>query len=425
MNKQDENTSVSEITQTLLDYIEKQGLENNIHPKSLSKYPKKFLEKLLKQISSAQEGWNPTSVSMKFSNISKNSKNFPKGSDFSYSPIEIQTEIENMDKLCCSVSFKINEREFDIAIVAPQKKQYTKSYFTWCIQKIYIWLLVCSQHAREKCSQKMNIYIYFTELKKTLPKDTTQHLDEINVNTAFTTSCKSVTELHLLRHEEWFKVLIHETFHNMGLDFSEFNQENTKGAMLDIFPVKSDVRLFETYCELWAEVINVLFIAFFTEKENGNVENLDQIIKHAETMIHKEQMFSLFQCSKILYYFGMDYEDLYRKGDDCDVIRGRQYKEKTQVLSYYILKSILFFFVDDFVSWCIKHNTNETLDFNKDPAKLKSTLESYCDLIKTRYESYDFIKCMRYLKHRFSDMSHSELNGMEMQTLRMTVHELL
>lgn len=426
MSTQKETTINSNATHTLLDYIQEQGFENHIHPQSLSKYPKKFLEKLLKQISEANASWNPENIAMKFSKIPNTSKTFPQGSDYGYSPIEIKTEIENMEnKISCSVSLTIEGRTFNISIVTPNKKLFTKEYFTSCIKRMFIWLYVCSNHARDKCSQTMNIYIYFTDLKKTLPSGSNQHLDEIHVNTAFTTSCKTVTELHILRHEEWFKVFIHETFHNMGLDFSEFNQEDTKSEILDIFPLNSDVRLFETYCELWAEVINVLFIAFYTGKKNSEVENLDLILKSAETMIHKEQMFSLFQCSKVLYYFGMNYEDLYKKGGNCNVFRERRYKEKTQVLSYYILKSILFFFLDDFVAWCIKNNSNETLDFNKDPTTLKSTLESYCDLIKHKYDSYDFIKCMRYFKQKFSTMSQSELNRMESQTLRMTVYELI
>jgi hypothetical protein len=416
---------MGDISQTLLDYIQSQGFANNIHPQSLSAYPKIFLKKILEQISTAHSEWNPENISIKFSTILKDNKKFPKGSDYSYSSIEIRNEIENMDKICCTVSFNIGERVFNIAIVAPKKKEFNKEYLTSCIKRIYTWLSVSSKHARDKCSQTMNIYLYFTDLKKKLPTGPHEHLDEIHVNTAFTTSCKTTTELHLLRHEEWFKVLIHETFHNMGLDFSEFNQDDTKEAILDIFPVNSDVRLFETYCELWAEVINVLFIAFYLEKKKQDVENLDQVIKRAETMIHKEQMFSLFQCAKVLFYFGLDYEHLYEKGDKCNFIRDNKYKEKTQVLSYYILKSILFFFLDDFITWCIKHNREETLDFNKDSALLESTLDSYCRLIKDRYDSYDYIKCLRYLKQKFSSMTSEELQSTMLRTLRMTVYEIL
>lgn len=407
---------MSQISQTLLDYIEKQGFEKNIHPQTLSRYSKKFLEKLLKQISHAYLSWDPTLVSIRFSNIQKNNSAFPKGSDYSFSPKEIRDEIENLDKVCCIASFEIGGRIFEVAIVAPQKT-YTREYFTQCIQRIFIWLSVCSLHAREKCSRKMNIYVYFTNLKKTLPNHSETYLTEINVNSAFTTSCKQVTEIHLFRHEEWFKVLIHETFHNMGLDFSEFNQENTKQAILDIFHVNSDVRLFETYCELWAEVLNILFIVFINHKKIGDVENLEQIIKHAESMIIKEQLFSMFQCAKVLYYFGLEYEDLYKNNDARELAR---YKEKTQVLSYYILKSLLFFHCDDFIEWCIKNNTDETLDFKKNQV----TIQSYCQLVKARHNNYEFVRGIDLMMKKFSTMTADELNAPISRTLRMTAYEL-
>jgi hypothetical protein len=402
----------SRLSNDLLEYIQNEGFAKNIHPQTLSRYSKKFLERLLKQISDAYLSWDPNAVSMRFTNIPKNESRFPKGSDYNFSPKEIRDEIENLDKVCCIAVFEINGRAFKVNIVAPIKT-YTKEYFTQCIQRIYIWLSVCSLHAREKCSKKMSIYLYFTDLKKTLPDHSGAYLTEINVNTAFTTSCKEVTELHLFRHEEWFKVLIHETFHNMGLDFSEFNQENTKRAILDIFPVNSEVRLFETYCEMWAEVLNILFIVSINNKKNGDVENLEAV----ENMILKEQLFSMFQCAKVLYYFGMDYEDLYKKDDVRSL---RRYKEKTQVLSYYILKSLLFFHCDDFITWCIKNNNNETLDFNKNQA----TVESYCQLVKAQHNNYDFVRGIDFMIKKFSTMSEDELKSPISRTLRMTIHDI-
>jgi hypothetical protein len=411
-------------TQELLEYITKQGLDKHIHPQAFSTYPKRFLHKILQQIDDAYVAWNPTSVNIKFSRVSKHDSTFPKGKDYRHSPKEIRDDIENLDKICCVTSFTVDGHKIDIHIVAPSKKKYTKDYFISCIQRIYMWLSICAKHAREKCSQSMCIYIYFTDLKKLLPKDPNEYLTETHVNTAFTTSCLPTTELYIFRHEEWFKVFIHETFHNMGLDFSELNQTSTQQAILDIFPVNSDVRLFETYCEIWAEVIHVLFVSYMIGKKNGEGENLEHVLNDAIPRIRNEQLFSVFQCAKVLYYFGMDYEDLYKKGIHYDIVREREYKEKTNVLSYYILKTILFYHGDDFITWCIQHNKNETLDFNKDPATLKSVLDSYCQLIKTRYRDYSFVKNIHFMLKKFSTMSESDLRSQQIQTLRMTMYDL-
>jgi hypothetical protein len=98
-----------------------------------------------------------------------------------------------------------------------------------------MWLYVANHYASRECSQKMNIYIYFTDFKKVLPTSE-RMIHRENANTAFTTSCQTVTEINLYREEEWFKVLIHETFHNLGLDFSEVDDKSSRNAILKIFP---------------------------------------------------------------------------------------------------------------------------------------------------------------------------------------------
>ena len=48
-------------------------------------------------------------------------------------------------------------------------------------------------------------------------------LEPININGGVSNVCvkNSLSEIVIFRREEWFKVLIHETFHNYGLDFSD------------------------------------------------------------------------------------------------------------------------------------------------------------------------------------------------------------
>ena len=141
--------------------------------------------------------------------------------------------------------------------------------------------LACN-YSPSKCSHKINIYLYFTHLKKYLPTSG-YYIDQSHANTAFTTSCKTITEINIFRHEEWFKVLIHESFHCMGLDFSEYEQTKIDKHVLSIFPVNSDVRLFETYCEMWAEIINTLIISFVSYKNFDDIENIT--IEHTNKMI--------------------------------------------------------------------------------------------------------------------------------------------
>jgi hypothetical protein len=123
--------------------------------------------------------------------------------------------------------------------------------------------------------QNLTIYIYLTQEKKRLPNDPNAVLGRENANTAFTTSCTSDTEIHLYREEEWFKVFIHETIHSYGLDFSTMNNSSANAQIRKIFGVSSDVRLYESYTEYWAEIVHMCFLAHFHIVKTPNMENID------------------------------------------------------------------------------------------------------------------------------------------------------
>ena len=158
--------------------------------------------------------------------------------DFSYYPKEVQTYIQKMKKICITFSFTINTHDFTVSIITdPQEKIDIDNYFEY----IYRWLYIATKFSHKECSKQMNIYITTCDLEKKLPKNN-QTLDEIHCNSAFTTSCKPSTTIHVFRKEEWFKVFIHETFHSLGLDFSSMDQLICKSAILST--LKSDLICF-------------------------------------------------------------------------------------------------------------------------------------------------------------------------------------
>lgn len=386
---------------------------------TLSRTSNLFLELLIKEIINAENVWEAENINTRFIKYSKTEKNFPAGNDYKYFPTDIRNEIENMDKLCCVSSFIVSGRNIRLSIITPGIKKYKRSYFIECIKLVYLWLSVASQYSPSKCSQDMNIFFYFTDLKKCLPKEHGEPLTENNVNTAFTTSCKPTTELNLFRNEEWFKVFIHETFHNMGLDFSEFNQTKINKNILSIFPLEVEVRLFETYCETWAEILNVVFVSYFS----NHGENLDIMMKQTEKMIDHERTFSLFQCAKVLHYYGITYEELYEKNTAASLIRRQRYKEKTNVLSYYILKSILLFHSEDFIQWCLRNN-GDSICFSKTNigVTIDEKMDSYCKFIGDRYKKKEFQNSLSNFESWFEQSDSGD--RFEIQTLRMSLYEM-
>jgi hypothetical protein len=404
-------------------------LKNNINPIMKNDFPKtrfstnckKFLEILFNQITSANEIFEKTNI--KTQKLCKNMKcdDFPKGTNFEYTPNEIKSNILNMEKSVYLSQININGKLINIHLIC--KKNKTIKFVNNTIKKIFLWLSIAIHYSPKKCSQNMNIYLYFTDLEKILP-NRGDIIKEINANTAFTTFCKPSTEITLFREEEWFKVFIHESFHCLGLDFSEFDNNETNKKILSIFPVSSDVRIFETYCEMWAEILNVIFMVFFSTRITPSINDsiIDKMIYKTETYINQERIFSLFQCVKVLEFYGMDYCDLYEKNEKSHIARLYRYKENTQVLSYYILKSIYMFYVDEFIEWCVKQN-NYSLNFNKSPKLLHKNMDEYCNFIQQHYNRSEFVDNIKSIEKWFDNVKPNIMKSFELQTLRMSLYE--
>ena len=271
---------------------------------------------------------------------------------------------------------------------------------------IYAWLLVADKYAQCNCSQKMDIYIYMTDLQKRLPERSGQVIGPENVNTAFTTSCKETTEIHLFREEEWFKVLIHETFHNLGLDFSGGLGGGAKAEelMRRIFCIKTDFLLHEAYTETFAEIIATMFDAVAIMKSARARWSAFR------TQIAREQKFSVAQVCKILNYMGLSYRSLSCNdmGSTAVLLR-KKYREESAVFSYYVVKSILMFYIDDFTEWCTKHNEN-TLRF-AGGSKTQNAIVSFCDFIRERHMGAEYLRAV--------DVAENARTSRNYMTLRM------
>jgi hypothetical protein len=262
----------------------------------------------------------------------------------------------------------------------------------------------------------MSIFLYFTGHLKKLAKSKIEPLDTLHVNTALTTSCLPKTEIHIFRHEEWYKVFIHETFHNLGLDFSDMDNSDCNRRILEIFPImENDVRVYESYCETWAEILHVLILSFISTKDKSNGEF---IIKKMQKMLKYEIMFSAFQCSKILNHYHMNYNHLVNVNCPISKNARKQYREHTHLLSYYIIKFILISQPSAFIEWCLSNNgsaSKKILHFQQTP----QNIVNYVELIKTNYLHPSVLRYLKITEEWFHN--HTGTNNVESQTLRMTI----
>lgn len=402
------------ITDTSTEII--QEIDNGIKPYikmnniKYSDHSIKMFSLLFNHIANSREHWNINKNKLKYSKYT----GIP--CDISYYPTKIKKYIQDNIHTYYKIIFNIREHDI-IVYIGSDKNTDNHVFLQKMIKNIYSWLFVAYYFSKGQCSQTLEIYLSLTNENKKLPSLKNEYIDRQHVNTAFTYACKADNEIHIFREEEWLKVFIHETFHSLGLDFSMFENTDTNKQIMKLFNVESDVRIAETYCEVWAEIINNMFIVFSNTRWNENHEKwLNTLNTKLAKIMHYERIFSLFQCCKVLNYFNIDYTELINSTTTVSA-----YKEKTHTLSYYIVKSIFMFHLDDYMKECIKLN-GYSLDFNKKNNTHIKNMNTYCNIIRQMYKNEDFIESLDSIcklsknKKMFSKYMR--------ETLRMSVHEL-
>jgi len=345
-----------------------------------------------------------------------NSKSFPD---------TVRNHIDELTMSELTYTFSLDGRNIKVHFMVEEDHvELTIDTFHKYIDSIIMWLYILNQYASKQCSKTLVVYLYLTSLEKTLPNSNIHILDEINVNTAFTTTCPKDSEIVIFRKEEWFKVFIHETFHNFALDFSDMNNNNVHRCVLDIFKVNSNVNLYESYTEFWAEIMNALFCSFYSLKDK---KNTDEFISNAVIFIDFEITYSFFQLIKTMEFMGLTYKDLYSISERSRVLRENLYKEKTNVLSYYVIKTVLMNNYQGFLNWC-KTNNLSLLQFKK----TISNQNEYCNFIKKNYKSTSILnginetkELLNKIQKRGDNENHKkkDLNFI-MNNMRMSICEL-
>ena len=348
----------------------------------------------------------------------KKPKNFTSASF----PEEIRNHIDKLASYELTYTFSLFDKEIRVFFILenPNVEHEMKVYNKY-VDSIVMWLYILNKYASKFCAKQLDIYLYFTSLSKSLPLLDSRVLDENHANTAFTTTCPRESEIVIFRKEEWFKVLIHETFHNFGLDFSGMNTDKCTADMLKIFPVDSHVNLYESYAEFWAEIMNALFCSFFNLKNKNNV---DEFLENSEYFINFERTHSFFQLVKTLHYMGLKYETLFKKDKQNSFRRETLYKEKTSILAYYIIKTILMNNYQGFIGWC-QTNNYELYDFKK----TQPNIDKFCLFIKKNYKSNEMLDNVERMEYFFIDNKNNSREKKDkynfiMNTMRMSICEL-
>ena len=338
-----------------------------------------------------------------------NSKSFPE-------MVRNHIDESMMTELC--YTFSLYDRNIKVYfIVENDNVEFQMNVYNRYIEAVSMWLYILNMNASKECAKTLTIYFYFTSLEKNLPNSNIHILDEINVNTAFTTTCPSDSEIVVFRKEEWFKVFIHETFHNFGLDFSMMNNDNINECIMNIYKVESNINAYEAYTEFWAEIMNVLFCSFYA---TVNKNDINEFLSNSEFYINFERIYSLFQLVKTLDFMGLQYKDLYLNTKQAEILRENLYKENTNVLSYYIIKTVLINNYQGFLSWCNTNNLS-LLDFKKTVGNQKQ----FCKFIEKNYKIQSLLDGINNSNIFLSKLKKKKGNNKFILTnMRMSICEL-
>jgi len=346
-------------------------------------------------------------------------------------PEEVRKHIDETMQMCFSYTFSLFNRDLKVKfIVEEPNEELLVHVYNDYVKKVLVWFNFINKYAVERqCSKSITVYIYLTSLKKKLPESNIHILEENHVNTAFTYTCQINSEIVVFRKEEWLKVLMHETMHNLALDFSDMNYKEVDSKIVELFPVTTRGNSFEAYTEFWAEILNASFCSYYMiPSMKKNAEN--EFIKNFEFFLQFEKVFGIFQMVKTLNFMGLKYEDLYSKNVKSKIIRDTLYKEKSNILSYYVIRVILLNNWQNFLKWCNTHNKlNSLIQFKK----TSENMQAYFEFIKDNYNNVELLEDVKKMEKIIMNLkktkkikageNNKEIDFIE-NNMRMSITEL-
>ena len=340
-----------------------------------------------------------------------------------YFPQEIRKVIETKTVNKILYYCVLNERKITLTFFTFKNETNFAIYDKYAKQ-VFMLIAILTHYSSSECSKSLNIFIYLTDFKRIIPDNNYTILGSYNVNGGFTTTCDKNSEIVVYRKEEWFKVLIHEAFHNLGLDFSKMNTNQFHSKIKQIFPINSKFNIFESYCEFWARILNSAFCSY---NVIDNKNDKDAFKTFLDFFIQIERLFSLFQCNKILKFLGISYQNLYETDNGSHIARENLYKEKTNVFAYYIVTAFLLDNYVNVINWCNKNNLS-CFKFNNS----QRNLDLFYNLIENSYKRNEFLKNLMCVSNYASKLNkktnknnklaNNQINNI-FKTTRMTIME--
>ena len=305
-----------------------------------------------------------------------------------YFPAEIQDYILNEPSVAVTYRFSTTDGRsvvLHFVVFDTPSDKLNMNKMAKKAKRVCALMHLVSMHAnRATCSATLNIYIYMTHFKKRFPDKKGEAFDTEHANTGMAYHCSRDNDIVVYREEEWFKVLIHESFHAFGLSFIESDMPDGVDAAMQAvlkktYAISHPVRVYETYCEIWARILNVVFACFSPDTNSRDpVLNL-KLNAFAECVmegLHKDAQHALQQCAKIMHHMGIPHAVMMDPTKGNRAIVAEKYRENTNVFAYYVMTCALQHSPDVFLAWCHKNNPKgKMLQFRTIPSNFNGFME--------------------------------------------------
>ena len=249
-------------------------------------------------------------------------------------------------------TFSHKKIQFRVFIYFDGKIQFQKyiQYIKWII-------CLCLHNVKNETEDFMNIHLYMTSLKKSIPSNFPNSIQPIHINSGYTAYPNNGMHICIFRKEEWMKVLIHECFHAFDMDFHE-ERINFPNLFENTFHIKSQYLVFESFVEFWARILNCALFSYGL-KPNMTSQEFHEVFS---LNLNIERIHSLLQASKMMNLFQLNYNDFI--SDKKGPLVKKIYREETNAFCYYVITAIMMNFFDKTLQW-FDLNANDLFYFDK------------------------------------------------------------
>lgn len=282
----------------------------------------------------------------------------------SYLHENIANNIKKTMKTEFKYQYTFDNVNIDLTIIYDKYDEKRTKYLLMILNLV---IYILNDLKKEKIF-KIKVILINCRLKKIKPK--TGKLTSEHINSGVSDG----EQVIVYRMEEMTKVLIHELIHFYGFDHhSEINANiNIEEKLNNLFNFNincKSINIYEAYTDTLACLLNIIIYTILSNNKTDYIRNLNS-----------ERKYILNQASNVLKYVGYD-----------EKLKSKSYCETTNVISYYVLKGILFTDIDKFMNYLLinEYELKNTTEFIK---IIFENLDNFLEIIKRDKNNLNTLK---------------------------------